>query len=59
MRSDRRQDRQAEAIDRQATYDALDTSQKIARAEQRRGNSSKELNRLRSKVFEMPAPDPA
>lgn len=44
---DRRAQRQNEAAIRQAEYSALTTEQKIARAQSRRGNSKKELRRLR------------
>lgn len=43
----RRKQRQEEAAIRQAEYSALTTEQKIVRAESRRGNSKKELRRLR------------
>jgi hypothetical protein len=40
--------RQAEAIERQAAYDALSTEEKIAKAEKAPGESKKELRRLRN-----------
>lgn len=46
----RRKERREQAAVRQAEYDALSTEQKIARAEGRRGNSKKELTRLRREL---------
>lgn len=43
-----RKDRQEQAKIRQAEYDGLSTAKKIARAEARPGNSTKELRRLRA-----------
>lgn len=41
-----RKNRQQEAVARQKEYDALSTSEKIARAKTRPGNSEKEIGRL-------------
>ena len=45
----RRKERQEEAILRQASYDTLPLLTKISRAEGRRGESKKELAKLRAK----------
>jgi hypothetical protein len=40
--------KQLEAIERQEIYDSLSLSKKIAQCRSRRGNSAKELKRLRA-----------
>ena len=47
MRSGRIEERRTEALERKETHDKRTTPQKIARAEARRGESKKELKRLR------------
>ena len=46
-RNDRIRQRQDEALDRQTKYDKLSTDEKIELANSRRGESKKELNKLR------------
>jgi hypothetical protein len=46
-RNDRIRQRQDEALDRQTKYDKLSTDERIKLAESRRGESKKELNKLR------------
>lgn len=46
----RRKERRLEAIERQEYYDSLSTKAKIAWAESRRGESKKELARLREPI---------
>jgi len=46
----RRKERREEAVSRQASYDSLDLATKISRAESRRGESTKELAKLRAKL---------
>lgn len=42
--------RRTEAQERQAAYDALTVEQKIARAEAQRGNSARQLAKLRQEA---------
>jgi len=46
-RNDRIRQRQDEAVERQNKYDKLSNDEKIKLAESRRGESKKELNKLR------------
>ena len=46
-RNDRIRQRQSEAVERQNKYDKLSNDEKIKLAESRRGDSKKELNKLR------------
>ena len=46
-RNEKIRQRQDEALDRQTKYDKLSTDEKIVLAESRRGESKKELNKLR------------
>jgi len=46
-RNDRIRQRQSEAVERQNKYDKLSNDEKIKLAESRRGESKKELNKLR------------
>jgi len=46
-RNDRIRQRQDEAVERQNKYDKLSNDEKIKLAESRRGDSKKELNKLR------------
>jgi len=43
----RRKERQEESVERQEYYDSLTVAQKITVVESRRGNSKKELKRLK------------
>ena len=46
-RNEKIRQRQDEALDRQTKYDKLSTDEKIELAKSRRGESKKELNKLR------------
>jgi len=46
-RNDRIRQKQDESLDRQTKYDELSTDEKIELANSRRGESKKELNKLR------------
>ena len=46
-RNEKIRQRQDEALDRQTKYDKLSTNEKIKLSESRRGESKKELNKLR------------
>lgn len=54
-RIDWRKVRQQEAVERQKEYGALSTSQKLARAKSRPGNSKKEIDRLTARLQEKTA----
>ena len=47
-----KKERQEEAIERQKKYDSLSLKEKIDLAKSRRGESSKEINRLKRKQGE-------
>lgn len=50
----RKEKRQKEAVERQKAYDKLSTKEKLARAKKRPGNSTKEIERLKTKPAEKP-----
>ena len=50
MKKNRKHERQEQAIERQSKYDKLSLDERLKLAQSRRGNSTKEIDKLRRNV---------